>query len=1348
MSLSNATAPHSGGAGSDRYLPGSNEQPIFLWFQSAKLEVAFAAFVMVDRTLCFLMSLVVSICLIIFVAFAQQSGAITSRLTSAVLTCGGVVFCVFTVILFYFWHQEETDRLALQAMTEQLAVTEDQHDDPLTEDGDRHESTQVFLAYGKKINALELTMCGLIVGLYILFAGFTVGKGPTECSDRDDPTSCSRYIFLDGGIVAMFVIPLFIFPIRFFACVVVTTVCTTLYIAVRELPEIRTQTSVQFRLLSIMWYVIIGTVAMVSKRLTERDTRAHFREQCVLGKQKERSRRLEAYYASITAAMIPASVAKRIARGELYRERLDQAIVCVVGVRGFTRISTEWSCGEVVLMLQHITVHLDGLLRSFGGGGGQASQSGRTALKVHAFGDEYVVVLHQNLAAMQQQKNSTDPQQQRRKSQVMSTSQSHRMNSSLEQRQGISGQSGDSEIEQSRSRHSATESLNTVNGNSDTIVIDALHILCYGVARISRDLEPACRCLSATPVCIDVAAECGSLYLTTFGTQKNFLAVGPVVDRCRETRRQLECTPFLRPFMCGSNSTNNSFQRMPHTVIAASDALWGCFVQKWSRHRGTETGVSSPLFLDLDEASTDWTMTRTTALLVASRTVLPLPQFSESVNTTALPVGGLATAVDAPIEPSNFFSPAGHSARLSWGGGASRHDNSVANFSVFLETPLAQPSSDNTSINMRGNLVTMHHKGQRPSNTSSNEQVRNPFVGPLAVVNIAQATPAGQLLALPVSTPMQDSPMDPLSVLPTDEEGDFSTTPRPPGSRNTPRASSLVDAINGSPADAERSELDVHQELRRPWVFLPLYEFTREELEAQYRNRASNQNITHRLMLILVATSVVFGGAIVCQEFPTGLQANTSNIALYIAISGLAVSLVGLVLCVLLSVVTDTLQAIPPVVVLGVELTLAAIFMTTVIMASETPSLLAKGHLMWFGIVVMLSLLRDHHNIIVPQFWLFDIIIGGTFLWLAKANHASGIQYGMVSMVSLYLVFVIICRGLFDRGQRHRFLTAESSRLMQNQLIKDGQALEDLLRHMVPNETFAQLFRRTRIAATPLIAMVLNLRGVLPRGTLFATKAEVMSVLQLMFTPKNAERCGSRAWWSACDIGLSITDRALGVVKESCIIKTSGDVALVVDDSSHDATTQAMVLLQLVTYIVHYCRAEHPEVVVRGTLTNGPVAGAVLGIAALSFEFHGEAVTVGASLLRELPPSHCQVIATTRFVELLQWNSLFGESSSARLPIRAAATMDDIHKGFDLTAQFEDLSTPTTTTIAASDEQPQQNGDGDAGSPTFQSSTLQHIREPKLVRIVVRPVQLWRVRGIQTKVPCHVISLEDGSPTS
>ncbi|CUG82335.1 guanylate cyclase, putative [Bodo saltans] len=1374
LSVDNFSTTSGGAALADKYLRGSSEKPYTLWFTSSKLEVAFAVFAISDRTGAFIISLITSVVLIGFVVIAHLSKLVTSQLTSGLLICGVAMFFVFTSLMFFFWRDEEADRAALHRMMETLSVDHDDlHiDDPssVSNDSDFGVDAKLFSDYKKIIVKLEITMCGLILSLYVIFAGFTVGKGVTECSDFSDPTSCSRYIFLDGGIVAMFVLPLAIYPVRYFTCAVMTTVGTILYVAVRELPTIREQTSIEFRYVSIMWYVILGTISIVTKRLSERELRAHFREECLLGKQKERSRRLESYYSSIAASMIPASVARRIARGELFREKLEQAVVCVVGIRGFSRLATEWSSGEVVLMLQHVNVNLDGLLKRLSGPGNPP-----TALKVHAFGDEYVVVIHQYVQTLQRQRQtdaSSQGGQLRRKTPMMSTSR----RSSIDLRQGISGASGESEVEQSRSRRSVAS---VSSGGSDAVVMDTLQTFCYGVARISRDLENSCRCLSNTPVSLDMAIECGPLHLTTFGTQKNFLAVGRTVNRCRDTRRHLEFTPFLRPHL---GEQQSHMRRTPHTIIAAADAVWSSLAVKWSNR--TDHRSCNGDFMDLDEnANSAWTTIRTTALLVASRTVLPqdVPQNLFLSEAAAGSTGGAATSdnTNDAAAAHYYSSPAAQSARLSWGGAAaSRHDSSsVVVNTVFLETPVAPTagiaatdSSGNSANNVRNTIVTQsktnmsnNHPTQR-TNSLSVEHVRNPLIAPNTPAAVNTHNDNNNFLVPPQ---MQDLPMDPMTASNNDDDS-FSAV-----GRSVPAAAvpSLALALTDSAED-----FDVQDELRRRWSWIPLYEFAREELETQFRQRTSSQNPLHRLILILIATCVVFIGVIISNFVFTGPAAGVDT-ALYLACVGLGASLIGLAISVVVGVIMKVFTTISPTAFLIIELMLTSLFIVTVVFARNTLTLLGKGSPMWLGIVVLLSMVRDHNNISVPQFWLFDITVGSVFVWLAYVTHHDSIQVGMIAMVGLFVILECISRGLFDRALRHRFLTAELSRRMQEQLLKDGESLEDLLRHMVPNETFAQLFRRTRIAASPLTAMVLNLRGVLPRGTLFSTKAEAMSLLQLVFSPRKSggEQCGSPSWWKACDTGLSMTDRALKVVKESCIIKTSGDLALIVDDSSHDATTQAMVLLQLVTYISHFCRSEHPDIVVRGALTNGTVVGAVLGIAALSFEFHGEAVTVGTALLREAP-TDCLVVATTRFVELLQWNSLFGESSSSRLTIRAAALMDDIHKGFDLTAQFDEppplapaapvVSTAVsaslsilppllTAELALQQQQAQatqspllldENGEVNIISAMMcQPPAAVQLRRTRLVRIIVQCVQLWRLRGIQAKVPCHIISLEDAS---
>lgn len=1198
----------STGEGAAYRIPGGNEHIWTMRFANRELEIAYAMFALSDRTSSFVVSLVVSVFLTGFAVITNLEFSLT-WLFQGLTTCGTVMFIISTVILYFYWRSEDADRTTVNQMIEDLSSKED--GGPLVEDCDPLH----FAENGERIARLEWTISCLLIGLYTMFAAFTLGKGPESCSDVIDRSVCSRHILIDGGIVSLFILPLAVYPVRFFVCALVTAGVTIVYIAVRELPSIRNDTTQAFRLVSIMWYIVFACIAILAKRLSERESRAHFRELCMLEREKERSRRLEEYYSSIAAAMIPESVARRIARGELYRERLDHAVICSVGVRGFSKLSSEWSSSEVVLMLQHVTVQLDGLLRSLG----------TAALKVHSFGDEYLVVLHEHAQALHRDHHRRSP------------SQSHRTSRrSSEQPLRTPGASDQSEVDvrmgASRSCQSAV-SLSTAC--SDRSVEDTLLLFVQSVSRMSRDLEPACRGLSSLPVCLDVAVESGALFLTSFGAQKNFLAVGPSVDRCRNVRRLLEHTPTLRKSMVADLSS------LVHTIVATCDSLWTSFIRKGSRITPSpalteEGGRHTPVFLDWDSNEMEWaSMLKPTVLLVPCDMILSIdPKEQDLMMTT--------TAA-----------------------------TTQATHAAFLDVPASSVGGNKSSL------------GPTP------DAVRNP-------------------LRSPVGTAQHDAAMEQITL---------------------PEMSSqhaIVPSPDVFPPDSANHELSRVS-------FLPLYKFHSEDLERQFKE-LSSQNSPAHFLLILLSCGVVFAASIVSLFLHEGPPTSVMHASAFAAaLCGALLSGLALVVCgVLLITTTKISKGLPSLAFFAAELILSLLFIATIILARDNDSVLSKGHCMWYGVIILMSMLREH-AVSVPYLWALDAVTGGTFVWLAYVSHNENIRSAIVALIVLFMFLVFICRGLLDRAQRYRFVTSVESRRVQEHLLKDGEALEELLRHMVPNEMFAQLFRRTRIAATPLTAMVLTLRAVLPRGTLYSTKVEAMSILQMSFAPRSSEPSGSRDWWLACDAGLSLTDRALRIVRESCVIKTSGDVVMIVDDSSHDATTQAMVLLQLVTYMVHTCRSEHPQIVLRGALTNGPTTGAVLGIAALSFEYHGEAVTVGASVLREMPRG-CDVIASTRFVELLQWNSLFGEASSSGLPTLVAAQMDDIHKGFDLTAQFDEPPSTGVSKVGSS-------ADDVEGHPMRSSSAT--CVKAKLVHIMVHGVMKWRVRGIKAMIPVHHITIDD-----
>jgi hypothetical protein len=221
---------------------------------------------------------------------------------------------------------------------------------------------------------------------------------------------------------------------------------------------------------------------------------------------------------------------------------------------------------------------------------------------------------------------------------------------------------------------------------------------------------------------------------------------------------------------------------------------------------------------------------------------------------------------------------------------------------------------------------------------------------------------------------------------------------------------------------------------------------------------------------------------------------------------------------------------------------------------------------------------------------------------------------------------------------------------------------------MIPNGAFGKLLLRVNDSAAMKLSTIAL--GHVPRlfgicDSVFAARVQDIPLLLIDIAPLVAS--------DALDMReamFSLLDEALREVPEATLIKTDGDRVMLVDDRSHDMCEKAMSLMLLLARLLYdsRMRGPHRRSPLRYSLVAGPLMGAVLGTAALSFEYYGAAVATADALLRQVVGG-CVVgqfgAASSRFVQLIEWWILFGASSRFTI-CDANRLKEEMRCGFDL----------------------------------------------------------------------------------
>ncbi|CUG87030.1 transmembrane protein, putative [Bodo saltans] len=389
------------------------------------------------------------------------------------------------------------------------------------------------------------------------------------------------------------------------------------------------------------------------------------------------------------------------------------------------------------------------------------------------------------------------------------------------------------------------------------------------------------------------------------------------------------------------------------------------------------------------------------------------------------------------------------------------------------------------------------------------------------------------------------------------------------------------------------------------------------------------------------------------------------------------------------------------------------VYLSYAFIDDRTP--VADSNTVWSLVVLLLLNLRDRSESIVicSMIDIASTVVFIILAWMTGPSTRLRMDLLSMSLPLISAIAMAAFRFATDLSGRHRFIFDLKLTLLQMQMNQDAAHLAHLLRQMVPDQStengrlFAKLLdavrgrwrarslleeeevsepprhqheeeneEQQRGGGAPPSALATSIArktlmrlpkafGV--RASLFATPAIDRPTL-LIQLPQLFDRTSalSRSDMHDRSVWMSMIDEALVNVPQTKLVKTDGDVMMFVDEQRVVGESCHSLLSFVTALNIQYQETQQRHLPKKNmsfapaklsfapakcVLVGGPVMGAVLGTAALSFEYYGESIETGRRLLSsdgDLMWSRpaggagngiggVMVIATARFTEWLQW---------------------------------------------------------------------------------------------------------------